>query len=128
MSLLDVLRTGVKIADKITKPLQATVRYQRESSKDEYGKVTPKPVIPLRAIVDYGQKKVRTQTGEIVNSRATVTLLDVAAVQAATGGAGIGPNDTFTLPDNTVCPVLDVTGFMDAGTGKPEIGMTVMLG
>ena len=52
MSLLDALRAGIKVADKVTKPLQATVIYEREASVDHYGNVTPNSPVSLRAIVD----------------------------------------------------------------------------
>lgn len=127
MSLLDALRAGVKLADKITKPLQATVLYERESAEDEYGATTRNAPVPLRAIVDFGRKQVRTATGELTVTRATIDLLDIDAVVAATAGEGIGNNDRFTLPDGDTGPILDISGFVDAGTGHP-IATTVMIG
>lgn len=127
MSLLDALRAGVKLADKITKPLQATVLYERESAEDEYGAVTRGAPVPLRAIVDFGRKQVRTATGELTVTRATIDLLDIDAIVAATAGEGIGNNDRFTLPDGDTGPILDISGFVDAGTGHP-IATTVMIG
>lgn len=127
MSLLDALRAGVKVADKVTKSLQATVTYERAATKDEYGKVTPSSAVRLRAIVDFGRKMVRTSSGEVTMTRATIDLLDVAAIVAATNGEGIGNNDKFTLPDGDTGPILDISGFVDAGTGHP-IATTVLLG
>lgn len=127
MSLLDALRAGVKVADKVTKPLQATVKYERETTADEYGKVTPAAPVYLRAIVDFGRKQVRTSSGELTVTRATIDLLDIDAVVKATNGQGIGNNDKFTLPDGDSGPILDISGFVDAGTGHP-IATTVMLG
>jgi hypothetical protein len=127
MSLLDVLRAGVKIADKVTKPLQATVTYQRAVSEDGYGGFSYQSPIKLRAIVDFGSKQVRTKEGILTVTRATIDLLDINAVIAATGGNGIGNNDTFVLPDGDTGPILDLAGFIDAGTGHP-IATTVMLG
>lgn len=132
MSLLDVLRTGVKIADDITKPLQATVSYYRYDTEDGYGGKTYVPDresngIQLRAIVDWNRKQVRLQSGILSVTRATVTLLDVAAIAAATNGEGIDDNDVFVLPDGTTGPILDMSGFIDPGTGQP-IATEVLLG
>jgi hypothetical protein len=126
MSLLDVIRAGVKIADNITKPLQATVLYQRASAAGGYGVTYPSSV-PLRAVVDYKTVQVRTKEGQLTVTRSILTLLDIAAVVAATNGEGIGNDDRFTLPDGDTGPILDIGGFVDAGTGHP-IATTVMLG
>jgi hypothetical protein len=128
VSLLDVVRSAVKIADSVTKPLQATVTYERATvSDDNYSTKTYAAPVPLRAIVDWNQKPVRTQTGEMTVTRVTISLLDVAAVSAATGGTGIDDDDRFTLPDGTTGPILDLGGFIDAGTGHP-VATEVMLG
>jgi len=129
MSLLTTLRSAVAIADAITKPLQAAVSYERCTSTnvDGYGEKGYAAAVNLVAIVDWSQKPVRTQAGVLTVTRATVDLLNIADVVAATGGAGIGDDDRFTLPDGTTGPILDLAGFIDAGTGHP-ISTTVMLG
>jgi hypothetical protein len=127
MSLLDTLRSAVKIADKVTKPLQATVIYERLQTGDGYGAGTFGSPVLLRAIVDFKRVQVRTRAGLTTVTRATIDLLDIDAVVAATGGAGIGNDDKFTLPDGDTGPILDIGGFVDAGTTHP-IATTVMLG
>jgi len=132
MSLLDVLRSGVHIADNVTKTLQATVSYWRYVSEDGYGTKTYSPPetsagIQLRAIVDYKSTQVRTREGILTVSRAVITLLDIAAVVAATNGLGIGNDDKFVLPDGDTGPLLDIRGFIDAGTGHP-IATEVVIG
>lgn len=127
MSLLDVVRSGVATADKITKPLQASVTYERYLSEDGYGTKTYGTPVTLRAIVDYVSVQVRTASGQLTVSRAVITLLDVVAIVAATSGAGIDNNDKFTLPDGDTGPILDIRGFVDAGTGHP-VATEVVLG
>jgi hypothetical protein len=127
MSLLTALRSGVALADKITKPLQPVVSYERFTGTDDYGVRAYAAAVSLHAIVDWSQKPVRTQAGVLTVTRATVDLLDITEVVAATGGEGIGDDDRFTLPDGTVGVILDLAGFIDAGTGHP-ISTTVMLG
>ncbi len=119
MSLLNVLRSGVKVADKVTKPLQADVVYERVTGQNEYGMKTYAAPATLKAIVDWRQRQLRTPDGILSVSRAAVTFLDAAALIAATGGAGIDDSDRFTLPDGTTGPILDMGGFIDAGTGIP---------
>lgn len=132
MSLLDVLRAGVKVADDVTKPLQATVRFWRYTGEDAYGTkiYTPDasgPGLPLRAIVDWKQKQVRQMSGILTVTRASVLFLDVQAISAATAGQGIGNNDLIVLPDGDTGPILDMSGFIDAGTEQP-IATEVFLG
>lgn len=127
MSLLDALRAGVRIADGITKPLQATVIYERVTAVSGSGDRTYASPVQLRAIVDFTRKMVRTPAGEMTVTRATIDLLDIDALVAATDGEGVGNNDKFTLPDGDSGPILDISGFVDAGTGHP-IATTVMLG
>lgn len=126
MSLLDTLRGGVKLANKITRPLQATVMYARKTSGGGYGPVYANAV-PLHAIVDFKAVQVRTQDGTLTATRAVITLLDINEVVAATAGNGIGNDDIFTLPDGDTGPILDIAGFIDAGTGHP-IATEIMMG
>ena len=127
MGLLDVVRAGIKVADEVTKPLQPFVTYERALVSDGYGGFTFAAPVQLRAIVDFARKQVRTKDGILTVTRATIDLLDVAAVVAATSGEGIGNDDKFTLPDGDGGPILDISGFIDAGTGQP-VATTVMLG
>lgn len=127
MSILNALRAGVKVADKITKPVQPSVTFERDLGTDAYGTKAYGTVVSLRAIVDWRQKQVRTPTGILSVSRASVMFLDIAALVAATGGTGISDNDKITLPDGTTGPILDLSGFIDAGTGQP-LATEVFLG
>jgi len=120
MSLLDVLRTGVAIANKVTKPVQAKVKFERAVvSSDGYGTISYPTAVYLDAIVDWKQKQVRTASGVLSVSRASVTFVDIAQLKTATNSTGIDDNDKITLPDGTTGPILDMAGFIDAGTGIP---------
>lgn len=132
MSLLDVLRSGVAVANNVTQPLQATVTYRRYVGEDYQGTVTFSPPtssspISLKAIVERKQRNVKSTTGELITSQASVMFLDIAALNAATGGNGIGIYDQITLPDGTTGPILNTSGFVDAGTGH-MIATEVYLG
>jgi len=75
--------------------------------------------VDIHAIVDWKQKHLRTQGGELTVSRASVLFLDVNELKAATNNEGIDDNDIITLPDGTTGPIIDMAGFIDAGTGRP---------
>mgnify|MGYP006909292629 CR=1 FL=1 len=119
MSLLSVVRSGVAIANKVTKPLQGTVSFERYLSQDAYGTRTYEVAVSLLAIIDWSAKSVRTSSGELTASRASITFLDIVALNAATDGNGVSDEDVITLPDGTTGPIIDLRGFIDAGTGHP---------
>lgn len=117
MSLLDALRSGVKVANSVTKPLQGTVQFEHCNGADQYGPTYDSPV-PMLAIIDEKQQQVRTSSGVLAASRCQLTFLDVAAIVAATGNDGrIKSTDLITMPDGSKGAILSVGGFVDAGTG-----------
>lgn len=118
-NLLDILRQGVKIADEVTKPLQATVIFKKAVSDTSYAGFGYPSSVKLKALVDWRQKQVRTSSGVLSVSRAMVTFLDVEALKKATKGDGIEDRDVIILPDGTTGPILDMAGFIDAGTKQP---------
>jgi hypothetical protein len=128
VSLLTILRSGVKTINKVTRKggLQGVVMYARKTGNGTYGP-TFAAAVPLHALVEYKSVQVKTPSGTIAVTRAVLTLLDVAEIFVATSGQGIGDDDVFTLPDGTTGPILDLGGFLDAGTGHP-IETEVMLG
>jgi hypothetical protein len=120
MSLLDVLRAGIKTADDVTKPLQATVMYSRCTGEDAYGELLyAAGAVPLRAIVEWKQQQVMTQGGTLVSSRVSVLFLDVAALATASAGAGVTTKDKIVLPAGETGTIINLDGFLDAGTGQP---------
>lgn len=127
MSLLDTLRSAVKIADNVTRPVQSTVTFHRRLTSDKEGTSTFAAPVALRAVVDWKATQVRTPQGVLTSSRASVTFLDVAKLSSATGGNGVSDLDRIVLPDGTTGPILNLSGFVDAGTGRP-VATEVFLG
>lgn len=119
MSLLDVVRGAVKIADDVTKSLQATVAFSRCTGTDAYGTLTYGASVSLRAIVEFKQQQIANADGIVVASRLTVLFLDIAALTAATAGTGVTLKDKIVLPNGETGPIINLGGFLDAGTGRP---------
>lgn len=118
MSLLDALRAGVAVTNLVTKPLQATVMFERCNGQDTYGPTFDAPVAML-CVLDEKQQQVRTKGGVLTMSRCQLTFLDVNAIVAATSTDGhIKDTDILTLPDGTKGAILAVGGFVDAITGQ----------
>lgn len=113
MSLLTILRSGVKIVDTVTKSLQPFVTITQctgfASDGPQYG-----ASIQRQAIVEYKQQLVKTWSGALVQSRASVIFVDQ--------GFTVNLNDKLILPDGSTGPILDTGGFADAGTGYPIVG------
>lgn len=119
MGLASVIRNAVAVADKVTQDLQALVTLRHVISSNSSGDITWGDPVSLHALVDWKQKHLRTQSGELTVSRASVLFVDVTELLAATNNDGIDDNDIITLPDGTTGPILDMSGFIDAGTGRP---------
>lgn len=128
MALIDLLHTGISIADNITRSgkLQTTVKYER-STTDAWGTITLAAPVDLLATVDWRRSVVRTKAGELTASRVIIQFLDIPAVLAATENKGFDDQDVFTLPDGTTGPILDISGFFDPTTKMP-VSPEVILG
>lgn len=119
MGLLDVVRSGVKTANALTKPLQSSVVYERCTAKSQYGVKTLATPVTLFALLERKNKMVQSPTGVLTPSSGTLTFLDVAALRAATNSLGISVDDQITLSDGVAPSIINVGGFVDAGTDQP---------
>lgn len=114
MSLMDVVRAGVAIANKVTSAggLQATVLQESFVSETVKGDKTYGAPTPRLALVTIKGQSVWTKEGALSYSRAELVFLDPTIV--------ITDDDRFTLPDGTTTqPVNVITGFADPVTGAP---------
>lgn len=110
MGLADVVRNAVKVADNVTRSLQATVTYTPVTGYDAFGApVYGVPVAKL-AIVEKRQRLIRTTQSNEAMSQAYVAFLQPTTINEL---------DKIVLPDGTTGPILNWTGFVDAGTGQP---------
>jgi hypothetical protein len=126
MGLLQIVRSGIKIADKATKDLQATVTFERMTGNNGSENTYANPV-NLRAIVSNKQQIVRTTSGELSQSQTSILFLDIDALLSATNNNGVREQDRITPPDGDVGPILALGGFVDRETGKP-VATKVYLG
>lgn len=128
MSLLSALNAGVKAAHNVLNKgkLECTVSYKRATTNTGSG-IGEAAAVELKAVVDYRTGQNRVDGGIVRPVRATILLLDVAAVAVATNGRGIQSNDVFILPDGSTGPILGIDGFMPLGSGE-LIATTVSLG
>jgi len=127
MGLLTAVRSGVKIADKLTRDLQSNTTFERFLSSDGAGDKTYAAGVTLRAIVEDKQEMVRTLSGELSQSKTHITYLNAAALSSATGGNGVKEADRITLQNGETGRILALGGFIDSGTGDP-IATEIYLG
>lgn len=124
MGLLNIIRSGVKTADKITKGLQPYFLYRQYLTQDGSGDPTynppiESPAVEIKAIIEEKQEIVRTASGNLSQSKTHITVLDTGKLIAATGGIGIKESDSITLQNGEIGIILSIGGFIDSGTGIP---------
>lgn len=108
---MSFLSDAIKIADDVTRGLglQAVVTHRPWLSQTAQGKATYGGAVEMPAAVTLKQTKIRTQSGQEVMSRATITFpRDVA----------ISVKDHITLPDGSSGPILSIDAPIDPETGR----------
>lgn len=108
---MSLISSMVALADSLTQSfgLQADIQYWAYVSSNGAGKVTYSPPYPgagvvVKAIVDKRQRMVKTASGELVQSQASVTFLRPTTINLF---------DRIVLPDGTTGPILNTGAFMD---------------
>jgi hypothetical protein len=120
---IEILRSGVKLADKLTAGAQAPIVIEPWQSQNGDGTITYGTGVSYQAVIDTTRKQLRTGSGELLIVTATLTI--VGDVLPAAGGpyAGriepIDPRDRVTLPDGKTAPILSVpNSVVDPGTDR----------
>lgn len=129
MSLASVVRNSVKIANKVTTPLQSRVYLIRRKDQptNAYGSFTPNPAaaIPLLAAVERKNRRVTTPSGDVAQSTITITFVDTALLLSVTDNQGLSLEDQLFLPDPNAVngmvsqPMLAFGGYIDGLTSLP---------
>ena len=112
---MGILTDAVNIASSVTDGLglQSTVTHEAIAGLDGYGnKLYAAPVSRL-AVVEMKQKSVKTASGEMDVSQASVLFLDPTLI--------IDSDDRITLPNGMTGPILTLEGFMNPETGQPAL-------
>jgi hypothetical protein len=130
-TLADAIRQGVGIAHQVTNEgrLQEPVTFEPYIGPDDvYGKPAYDDPQTLVALVEQRVRERRTTTGQVVVTRAKITLLELPAPNGAADRIEpIDVRDRFTLADGTTGPIVDIEGLRDRDAGKPFL-LEVWLG
>lgn len=126
---LEILKSGIGIANKLTKGVQANVTFEAWTGQDGYGVDSFASPVTLTAVVDMTRKQAHVPSGLDVTVMATLTIVgDVAPNGAAGRVEPIDPRDRITLADGTTGPIVDAPGaVVDPSTNRGLIHV-VMLG
>lgn len=120
MSLNSIIRGGIAIANSVTKSLQGVVLHRSWMGTTGFGDVTYSEPVARRALIDQSEKPRFTQAGEMILTKAQLTILDpIPFINVAGRTNPIDSRDIFTLPDGTTGPVVATSGFIDAETNAP---------
>ena len=110
MGFESLIRAGIKTADTLTKSLQVTVQHYPYTGVGHNAKLQYGTAVSRKALVEKGNKYLRTVNGKEITRSVMITLLGPVASNGATGRTEpIDPRDKFVLPDGTTGPVVDVT-------------------
>src|SRR6267142_1415595 len=105
---MGILQDAVGIANSVTQDLglQTTVTHEAFVSQAGDGTVTFAAAVTRPALVVKKQRMVRTSSGEMTQSQASVTFLDPSV--------SVDTKDRITLPDGTTGPILNTEGYIDS--------------
>src|SRR5512143_463577 len=119
MALDSIIRSAVKIGNKLSKPVQETVQHVTWTGQNVSGDAIT-VTVPRKAIVEIKQHQRRLTDGTVIDVRATLTFLDVIPSNGAAGRVEpIDNRDRFVLADGSNAPILDIEGMRDPGAGCP---------
>lgn len=110
----DIVRAGMKLADKQTDSLQPKIQLYHYVSQTGDGDVTYNPPLAgagelVPALVDYKQQQRMTADGSMVLSKAYVFFPRPMEID---------PRDKIVLPDGTTGDIIPTAGLADKDTGK----------
>lgn len=109
MSLADVVRGAVAIANGVTAGLQVDVTHTPAGTTDWRGAVTPGTPVTRTAIVEEFIRLYKMSDGTEVASRHKVTFLENVTMQMG---------DSLVLPGGMTGPILDIDGMLDPAGGR----------
>lgn len=104
MGLSAIVRNVVKVADTVTKDLQADISHYPFQSRNGYGVPTYGSATVRPVIISYKQtKRLRDDGVEVVSRMKVMIIANVA----------VGMHDKITFPDGSTAPILDIESMLD---------------
>lgn len=95
----DIVRNGVRIANRLTGTLQVDIRHQRRTTLSDGTPVAAGSVVTRSGLVEYKTRRFQGRDGIERTSRAKLTFLSDVTIDEP---------DLVTLPDGTTGPILSV--------------------
>lgn len=128
---IEILRSGVKIANSLTRGVQCNISHEAMIGTDGMGSFTYASSVNRKCVVDMTTRVIK-MGGELITVAATLTFVgDVPANGAVTDPPRvepIDPRDRITLPNGWTGPIISSPGaVIDPGTNRGII-QEVMLG
>ena len=125
MSLADIIRTGIELANDLTEKGELQEPVTLDAWTDQ--SVTASPIynnggagLRIPALVEYGVDQVLDEARQVIPVQAKVTFLRPIAANGAKGRQEpLDPRDRITLPNGSTGPIVKVRGFVDGGTSAP---------
>ena len=112
MALDDILRSGIALADTITKPIQATVTHKAWIGQTGYGGESYAAPVNRKAIVDLTRRMRTRGDGTVIAIAATIIFLETVpangTVTVPPRSEPIDDRDVITLPDGRTGPIIKI--------------------
>lgn len=129
---LNILKSGIKLADKLTKGVQSTVQIRQFTGESVSGAKTYSSPVKYRAIVNRSARQV-FRGGQLVMISGQITILTKISPNGATTKPvrrePIDPRDLIILSDGTVSTILSAPGAIeDAESGGGGLITKILLG
>jgi hypothetical protein len=127
VALDSIIRKAVKVAHKVTKPVQGFVQHVTWTGQDGLGDEST--VIVLRqCLIEQKLHQRKLSDGRVVQIEATLTFLEVIPPNGSAHRVEpVDPKDTFILPDGSSGSIIDTEGLHDPGAARPFV-LQVFLG
>ncbi len=122
MSLADLVRNGIALANSQTATLQVSVRHEAWIGQDATGKPLYATAVTRSAIVTDSSRRFKRNDGEEIVATTYVAFLSPIPVRTPTVTGRQGPideRDRLTMPDGRTAPIVRVDGgLVDPSTGR----------
>jgi hypothetical protein len=127
MALDTTIKSAVAVAASVTRDLQDIVQHHTWVSQDGLGAATYR-IVPRRALVEHKVQLRKLSDGRLVPVKSKLTLLEEVSANGAPGrNEPVDPRDKFVLSDGSSGTIVDVSGLINPGQGRPFL-VEVFLG